>query len=60
MLVLSRQRDEVIEIGENIRIVVVDICQGKVRLGVIAPAEIPVHRQEVGEAIRREQAQKGP
>lgn len=55
MLVLSRQRDESIIIGDNIVITVVDIRGDKVRLGIQAPTEIPVHRQEVYEAIKREQ-----
>jgi carbon storage regulator len=54
MLVLSRQRDESIIIGDNIIITVVDIRGDKVRLGIQAPTEIPVHRQEVYEAIQRE------
>lgn len=54
MLVLSRQRDECIIIGDNIVIKIVDIRGDKVRLGIEAPAEIPVHRQEVYEAIQRE------
>ena len=54
MLVLSRQRDESIIIGENIVITVVDIRGDKVRLGIQAPTEIPVHRQEVYKAIQRE------
>lgn len=54
MLVLSRQRDESIIIGDNIVITVVDIRGDKVRLGINAPTEIPVHRQEVYEAIMRE------
>lgn len=54
MLVLSRQRDESIIIGDNIVITVVDIRGDKVRLGIQAPTEIPVHRQEVYEAIKRE------
>lgn len=54
MLVLSRQRDESIIIGDNIIITVVDIRGDKVRLGISAPTEIPVHRQEVYEAIQRE------
>jgi carbon storage regulator len=53
MLVLSRQRDESIIIGDNIKITVVDIRGDKVRLGIEAPTEIPVHRQEVYEAIQR-------
>ena len=54
MLVLSRQRDESIIIGDNIVLTVVDIRGDKVRLGIDAPKEIPVHRQEVYEAIQRE------
>lgn len=54
MLVLSRQRDESIIIGDNIILTVVDIRGDKVRLGIDAPKEIPVHRQEVYEAIQRE------
>lgn len=54
MLVLSRQRDESIVIGDDIVITVVDIRGDKVRLGINAPANIPVHRQEVYEAIQRE------
>ena len=54
MLVLSRQRDESIIIGNDIVITVVEIRGDKVRLGIEAPSEIPVHRQEVFEAIQRE------
>jgi carbon storage regulator len=54
MLVLSRQRDESIMIGDNVQITIVDIRGDKVRLGIMAPAEIPVHRKEVYDAIQRE------
>src|SRR3954447_6029648 len=54
MLVLSRHRDESIIIGDDIVITVVDIRGDKVRLGIAAPIEISVHRQEVYEAIQRE------
>ena len=54
MLVLSRQRDESIMIGEKVVVTIVDIRGDKVRLGIEAPAEIPVHRQEIYEAIKRE------
>jgi carbon storage regulator len=57
MLVLSRQRDESIIIGDNIVITIVDIRGDKVRLGIEAPKEVPVHRQEVYEAIQRERTQ---
>ena len=59
MLVLSRQRDESIVIGDNIVITIVDIRGDKVRLGIEAPGEIPVHRQEVFEAIQRENRKSG-
>lgn len=54
MLVLSRQRDESIIIGDNVQVTIVDIRGDKVRLGIIAPAEVPVHRKEVYDAIQRE------
>ena len=54
MLVLSRGRDESIMIGDTIKITVVDIRGDKIRLGIEAPPEVPIHRQEVYEAIRRE------
>lgn len=54
MLVLSRHRDESIMIGDNIVVTIVDIRGDKVRLGINAPQEVPVHRQEVYEAIQRE------
>jgi carbon storage regulator len=54
MLVLSRQRDESIIIGDNIVVTIVDIRGDKVRLGIDAPSEVPVHRREVFEAIQRE------
>jgi len=57
MLVLSRQRDETIMIGDDIEITVVDIRGDKIRLGIEAPSAIAVHRKEVYEAIRRENEQ---
>ena len=54
MLVLSRKKDEEIMIGDNIIISVVDLRGDKVRLGVSAPSDIPVHRREVYDAIQRE------
>lgn len=56
MLVLSRQRDESIMIGDNIEITIVDIRGDKVRLGINAPNTVPVHRKEVYEAIQRERS----
>jgi len=57
MLVLSRQRDETIMIGDEIEISIVDIRGDKVRLGINAPTRIAVHRKEVYDAIRRENTQ---
>ncbi len=59
MLVLSRQRDETIVIGDDIEITIVDIRGEKVRLGISAPAHIAVHRKEVYDAIRRESRASG-
>lgn len=56
MLVLSRRRDERIMIGDKVVVTVVEIRGDKVRLGIEAPKEVPVHRQEVYEAIRRKAA----
>ena len=53
MLVLSRKKNESIVINNDITIVVVDIRGDKVRLGVEAPKEVPVHRREVVDAIQR-------
>ena len=57
MLVLSRKKNESIVINDDITIVVVEIRGDKVRLGVEAPKEIPVHRREVYDAIRRSEQQ---
>ena len=54
MLVLSRHKDEAVMVGDLTKVVVVDIRGDKVRLGIDAPQEIPVHRQEVYDAIIRE------
>ena len=56
MLVLSRKKNESIVINNDITIVVVEIRGDKVRLGVEAPKEIPVHRREVYDAIKRNEA----
>ena len=53
-MVLSRQKDESIVINDNIEITIVDVRGDKVRLGITAPKEIPVHRREVYDAIQRE------
>lgn len=59
MLVLSRKRDESIVINDNIVITIVEIRGDKVRLGIKAPKEVPVHRREVFDAIRRNDKPNG-
>lgn len=58
MLVLSRHRGETVRIGDDVLITVVDIRGDKVCLGITAPQNVPVHRQEIYEAIQREGEKK--
>jgi carbon storage regulator len=58
MLVVTRARNESIMIGDDIIVTVVDIRGDKVRIGVHSPTEVPVHRLEVYEAIRRYQQEE--
>ena len=58
MLVLSRKKNESIVINNDITIVVVDIRGDKVRLGVEAPKEVPVHRREVFDLIKQNEAKE--
>ncbi len=58
MLVLSRRKDESIMIGDDVEIIIVDIRGQKVRLGITAPKNIPVHRREIYEAIQREKSEE--
>jgi len=60
MLVLSRKKNESIVIDDNIVVTVVEIRGDKVRLGIQAPKEVPVHRSEVHAAIHSEKAQQEP
>jgi carbon storage regulator len=55
MLVLSRKKNESIVINNDITVTVVEIRGDKVRLGIVAPKEVPVHRQEVYDAIHAQQ-----
>ena len=56
MLVLSRQIDEVIKIGDDIEITIVDVRADKVRIGIHAPRNVAVHRKEIYDAIQAENA----
>jgi len=59
MLVLSRKKEESIIINDDITITIVDIRGNKVRLGIEAPKEVPVHRREVYDAIQRGKTGEG-
>lgn len=59
MLVLSRYKDQSIYIGDDIVITVVDVRGDRIRIGIEAPSNVPVHRQEIYEAIKREQSESG-
>ena len=54
MLILTRRPGETLIISDNIRVTVLDVSGNQVRLGVTAPREVPVHREEVAERIRLE------
>ncbi len=58
MLVLSRKKDESIMVGDDIKIIIIRIDGDKVRLGITAPREVPVHRQEVYEIIKKKEKEK--
>ena len=60
MLVLSRKKNESIIINNDITVTVVEIRGDKVRLGIVAPKEVPVHRQEVFEAIHGKPGANAP
>lgn len=56
MLVLSRRKSESIVIDDSIIVTIVEVRGDKVRLGITAPEDVPVHRQEIWEAIKRQAA----
>ena len=60
MLVLSRQKDESIMIGDEVEITIVDVRGDKVRLGINAPRSVAVHRKEIYLAIQKEKEQQQP
>jgi len=59
MLVLTRKKNESVVIGHNVSVTVVEIRGDKVRLGIVAPRDIPVHRQEVCDAIHGRESLAG-
>ena len=58
MLVLSRQKDDSIMIGDNVEITILDVRGDKVRLGISAPRSVTAHRKEIWEAIKKEEKEK--
>ena len=57
MLVLTRKVNESIMIGDNVQVKVLDLKENQVKLGIVAPREVAVHRLEVYAAIQEENAQ---
>lgn len=57
MLVLTRKEDESIMIGDEIEVKVLDLKENQVKIGIVAPREVAVHRREVYLAIQAENAQ---
>jgi carbon storage regulator len=58
MLILTRRRGEAIKIADNITVVVLDNDGDCVNIGVNAPREVPVHREEIYDRIQRERVQR--
>ena len=60
MLILTRRVGETLMIGEEVTVTVLGVKGNQVRIGVNAPREVPVHREEIFERIRREESAAGP
>ena len=60
MLILTRKTNETLNIGDDIRVTVLGVKGNQVRIGIAAPAHVPVHRQEIYNKIKREEQQKSP
>lgn len=55
MLVLSRNRNDAIIIGDDIKVTILSVQNGKVQLGIEAPTDVPIHRKEIYDAIKKEE-----
>jgi carbon storage regulator len=53
MLVLTRKAGQIITIGDDIRIIIVDIGNGIVKIGIEAPRELPIYREELLEKLKQ-------
>lgn len=60
MLILTRRKGEVLRIGEEVELTVLGVKGGQVRLGIKAPTDIPVHREEIYLRLQAEKAQRAP
>lgn len=58
MLILTRRAGEAINIGDDIKVIIVGINRGQVRIGIQAPQSVPVHREEVYDRIKTERERK--
>jgi len=54
VLVLTRRIGETLNIGDDVQVTIIGICGSRVRIGIMAPKEVPVHREEIRERIERE------
>ncbi len=60
MLILTRKIGEALMIGEDVTVTVMDVKGNQVRIGISAPKDVAVHREEIFERIKQEKAEEGP
>ncbi|BAU49652.1 carbon storage regulator [Sulfurifustis variabilis] len=54
MLVLTRRIGETLNIGDDVQVTIIGICGSRVRIGIAAPRDVPVHREEIRRRIAQE------